>query len=239
MDDALQPLEAVQIKAHKYLALGIAASVALHLACVYLLFSMPSGSSSPRSSVTYVDLNAALHPAPAMTVPPREATPPTTAPEPQAPPVPETPPQAQQLQPAPPSQPAAAQETGHEERSHTIMGLGLTKGYFKSIGEGESLREGVKGYYLEMLQVINEKWWVDQQLDKRHLAPVVVSLTVARNGEIAGVELMRGSGSRSYDKAVLAALAAAGPLPPLPASYEGDFFKAPIRLVPPLNLMAW
>jgi periplasmic protein TonB len=240
MEDALQPLLAVQIKPHKYLALGIAVSVMLHLACVYVLFTMPSGSSSPRTSVTYVDLNAALHPAPAMTVPPREATPPTTAPEPEAPPVPETPPQAQQLQPALPSQPAAVQETRQEEqRSHTVMGLGLTKGYFKSLGEGETLREGVKGYYLEMLQVINEKWWVDQQLDKRRLAPVVVSLTVARNGEIAGIELMRGSGSRSYDKAVMAALAAASPLPPLPASYVGDFFKAPVRLVPPLNLMAW
>ena len=126
-----------------------------------------------------------------------------------------------------------------EGRSHTAIGLGLTKGYFRGLGDGGTLREGIKGYYLEMLQGINEKWWLDQQLDKRNLAPVVVNITVARNGEIIGSEIMKGSGNPRYDKAVLAALLAASPLPPLPPSYEGESFQAPIRLVPPLNLMAW
>jgi protein TonB len=50
---------------------------------------------------------------------------------------------------------------------------------------------------------------------------------------------MIGSGNRRYDSEVRKALAAAGPLPPLPANYEGDFFAAPVQLVPPLNLMGW
>jgi len=238
MEDTLQPLDTIQIKPNRYLVLGIAVSITLHLACAYLLFSVPAGSPAPSPLVTYVDLNAALHPAP-MSVPPKETTPPALAPEPLLPPVPEATPQAKQVE-APPSQPAATQAAQKEEqRTHTTLGLGLTKGYFKSLGEGETLREGVKGYYLEMLQVINEKWWMDQQLDKRRLAPVVVNLTVARDGVILDCEILRGSGNLRYDKAVLAALAAAGPLPPLPASYVGESFQAPVRLVPPLNLMAW
>ena len=254
MEDALQPLEAVQIKPNKYLVLGIAVSVLLHLACAFLLFGQPAGPPAPSPAVTYIDLNAPPHPA--ITVPTKITMPPKPVQEPRPPQVSENPPLAPQSEalPAKPAESAAPataaasaepvaaapQETRMEEqRSHTTMGLGLTKGYFKSLGEGETLREDVRGYYLEMLQGINEKWWMDQQLDKRRIDPVVVSITMARNGEIVGSEIIRGSGNPRYDKAVLAAVAAASPLPPLPASYEGDFFQAPIRLVPPLNLMAW
>jgi len=119
------------------------------------------------------------------------------------------------------------------------MGLGLTKGYFKSLGEGETLRVDIKEYYLEMLQAINEKWWLDEKIDKRRVAPVIVTITIARSGELVNSVMTRSSGNRQYDKAVLEALAKASPLPPLPKSYDQDFFQAPIRLVPPLNLMAW
>ena len=239
MEDALPQLDAVEpIKPNKYLVIGIAASITLHLICVFVLLTLPPGSRTPTPSVTYVDLGATQHPAPT-TAPPREATPPTPVPEAQTPPVPESPPQARQPQTSPAQSPATQETRVEEQRSHTVMGLGLTKGYFRSLGEGETLRVGIKGYYLEMLQGINEKWWIDQELDKRHLAPVVINLTVARNGEIVDTVIMRGSGNSRYDKAVLKALAAASPLPPLPPSYEGDFFQAPIRLVPPLNLMAW
>ena len=242
MEDTLQPLTALQqFKPNKVLVLGIAASMILHLVSAFVLLGLPPGSPAPAPSITYIDLNAPQRPAP-MTVPPKETAPPKVVRTPRTVPVPENPPQATR-EPARPSEAAPAvppQETRVEEpRSHTTMGLGLTKGYFKSLRDGDTLRQDIKGYYLEMLQQINEKWWVDQQLDKRRLAPVVVSITVARNGEIIGSEIMSGSGNRSYDKAVLAALVAASPLPPLPPSYQGDFFQAPIRLVPPLNLMAW
>jgi periplasmic protein TonB len=243
MEEALQPLEADQrIRSNKYFALGIAASVILHLICTIALF-LPQGSPAPPS-VTYIDLSMAQRPAP-MTAPPKEAAPEKVAQKPELPLVPDTPlapephPEAQQLK-AVPDQPAVTQDTKVEEqRSRTTFGLGLTKGYFKSLGDGETLREGVKGYYLEMLQGINEKWWLDQQLDKRRIDSIVVNVTVARNGEIVGSKIMMSSGNPRYDRAVLSALTAASPLPPLPASYEGEFFQAPIRLVPPLHLMAW
>jgi periplasmic protein TonB len=246
MEDALQPLAAVQqLKSSKYLALGITGSILLHLTCAFVLLGQPTQAPAPPPSITYVDLSAIKHPAP-MVVPPQETAPPKIQepqplrqPVPQPVPLPKAEPRLQQPEATSP-QPATAQELKVEEpRSHTVMGLGLTKGYFKSLGEGETLREGVKGYYLEMLQVINERWWIDDRIDKRKVAPVIVNITIARNGEIINSSIIRGSGNLRYDRAVLASLAAASPLPPLPENYVGDFFQAPIRLVPPLNLMSW
>lgn len=243
MEDALQPETVQQTTSNKKLILGLAASLILHLTVAAILIGLPGGSPPPAPSVTYVDLNAPQRPAP-MALPPKEAAP-VPAPEP---PTPATPELRQPVQPREAStEPAAAQPAAQpaqpakveEQRSRTIMGLGLTKGYFKSIGEGETLRADIKGYYLDMLQVVNEKWWLDEQIDKRRVEPIVVSITVARNGELVNTVVVRSSGNRRYDKAVLEALAKASPLPPLPASYEGDFFQAPIRLVPPLNLMTW
>jgi periplasmic protein TonB len=242
MEEALQPVEAdPQTRTNHYLAIGIAVSVTLHLICTFVMLGLPQGSPAPQS-VTYIDLGAPQHPAP-MPELPKQSAPENPAPKieqpavPEAPSAPESLPQAQQSQLLP--NPPAAAPKAEQERSHTTLGLGLTRGYFKSLGDGETLREDIKGYYLEMLQGINEKWWVDQQLDKRRIDPVMVSITVARNGEIVNSEVLRSSGNPRYDRAVLAALAAASPLPPLPSNYEGDFFQAPIRLVPPLNLMSW
>lgn len=239
MEEALQPETVQQTTSNKKLILGLAASLLLHLTVAGILVGLPGGSPAPAPSVTYVDLNAPQRPAP-MTVPPKEAAP-VPAPEPATPATqePRQPVQPREASPEPaaaqPAQPAKVEE----QRSRTILGLGLTKGYFKSIGEGETLRADIKGYYLDMLQVVNEKWWMDEQIDKRRVEPIVVSITVARNGELVNTVVVRSSGNRRYDKAVLEALAKASPLPPLPASYDGDFFQAPIRLVPPLNLMAW
>ncbi|HBG07195.1 MAG: hypothetical protein A2075_23775 [Geobacteraceae bacterium GWC2_58_44] len=246
MEEALQPLEADQhTRSTRNFALGIAASVILHLICTVLLFGLPEGSPA-RQSVTYVDLSTpqqrpAPMPAPLKEANPEQAAPEPVAAEPETPPVPETP-AAPESPPQPTAalqeQPPATPETEvAEQLSHTTLGLGLTKGYFQSLGSGETLREGIKDYYLEMLEGINEKWWLDPKLNR--LSTLVVNIIIARNGDIVDSQIVASSGDRRYDRAVVAALTAAGPLPPLPASYQGEFFLAPIRLVPPLNLMAW
>ena len=243
MEEALQPLDEADqpIRPNKHLILGIAASVILHLICTVALLGLPGGGSPSRQSITYIDLGAAAAQKP-MTPPAKAAPQEKELLPPEMPTVPETPPAPQQARAeepnAAPEQPAA-QNRVEEERSHTTLGLGLTKGYFRSLGDGETLRLDIKEYYLEMLQGINEKWWLDQQLDQKRVDPIVINITVARNGDIVGSAVMISSGNPRYDKAVQKSLAEAGPLPPLPADYEGDFFQAPIRLVPPLNLMAW
>jgi protein TonB len=240
MEDTLQPPGAVhQLKPHKNLLIGIAVSIALHLIFALVLLGLPSGPPRNTQSVTYLDLKALQAPAP-MAASSKPAPESETLHEEQTP---TQPPTLQQTKPAlqaAESTPQPPQQVKvEEERTRTVMGLGLTKGYFKSIAEGETLRVGIREYYLDMLQVINEKWWLDQQIDKRRVAPIVINITVARNGEILACDVIKTSGDRRYDKAVVAALVAASPLPPLPPSFTGDTFQAPIRLVPPLNLMAW
>lgn len=249
MEETMQPQEAVQQKSTNILAAGIAVSISLHLIAATLLVALPNGSST-NPPISYIDLKM-LEPPPATTAPVQSALKPAT-PQPVATsPVPENevatnssaqpvPPQTMQpQQPQVPEQPALKQGARVVEPAHSTLGMGLTKGYFKSLGDGETLREGVKGYYLEMLQGINEKWWVDQQLDKRRVDPLVVNLVIARNGDIVGSQVLRSSGNPRYDREVVAKLYAAGPFQPLPESYEGEYFEAPIRLVPPLNLLAW
>lgn len=243
MEQALQPLEPLEnpgSRSTRNFALGLAASLALHLVGTVILFSLPQGPES-TSSVTYVDLGTVQAPAP-VTAPVEQAAPQPVAPQEEPAPLPETPvveePAAQETT-ASLQQAAAAQEAvAAEQKPQTTLGIGLTKGFFESLGSGETLREEIKDYYLEMLQKINEKWWLDPQLQARQ-RPVVVNITVARTGELVDSSILVSSGDRRYDRAVLAAVAAAGPLPPLPHSYELDFFQAPVRLVPPLYLMTW
>lgn len=241
MEDALQPIdEDVQpIEINKPFAIGLAVSLVLHIACSVVIIGLPGGGSPPRQAITYVDLGHVPSP-PAMAPPASKAPAQKEIPETEAP-APETPAAPQALQEAKPQevpqQPAPA-ATPMEELSRTTLGLGITKGYFKSLSDGDTLRVDIKEYYLALLQRINEKWWMDQFQQKR-VNPIVVSITVARNGDILGSTIMTSSGDPQYDRAVQRSLVAAGPLPPLPPEYDGDIFMAPIRLVPPLNLMGW
>ena len=115
--------------------------------------------------------------------------------------------------------------------------LGLTSGYFSSIAQGQSLRGDIREYYFAMLRQINERWWVvrDDRLEGRR--ELMVTIVVARNGMILEKKLLRSSGNPALDSAMMQMLEAASPLPPLPATYDGDAFVAPIKFVRPLNLL--
>jgi len=117
------------------------------------------------------------------------------------------------------------------------LGLRITSGYFASIGEGETLRDDIREYYFEMLRSINEKWWVNKDNHLEGKKSAVFYLVIARNGTIVDRKLVESSGNPAYDKAMLQTLEAANPLPPLPETYRGDFFQAPLRFNAPLNLM--
>jgi periplasmic protein TonB len=258
MEEALQQMEAaeqVNTTHLNYFAIGITASVILHLICTVILFAVPEGSP-PSQSVTYVDLSLPQQAAPIRPTAPQAApkvaphpTPPQVAPQPAPPemteksaaeeaePQPRVQ-QAKEVAAQPPATPQPASAV--EERSHTTFGLGLTKGYFKGLRDGETLIPVAKEYFLQqMLPAINEKWWLDEKIDKKNAAPLIVNIVVARNGEIVSVVPLNRSENPGYDRAVLAALKATGPLPPLPAEFEGEYFQGIVTLVPPLNLMSW
>jgi protein TonB len=129
---------------------------------------------------------------------------------------------------------AAAQPAAMQDAS---LGLSITSGYFSSIGEGETLRDDIRVYYFEMLRRINEKWWLNRESRQAGRKSAVFYLVIARNGAIVDRMLMESSGNPASDRAMLQALEAANPLPPLPDTYRGDFFQAPLRFNMPLNLL--
>ncbi|GAW65609.1 tonB-dependent receptor [Geoanaerobacter pelophilus] len=245
MDEVLAPLDEADqpIKPNRQFITGLAVSLTLHLVCAVILVGLPGGGEQPRPQVTYVDLNSIATPRPAApAAKPAAAEPELPEPDPakaEPIPVPDTPPappqQVEEMQPE--AQPAPPQPAPAEERSATTFGMGLTKGYFKSLSDGDSLRPDVKAYYLEVLQGVNNKWWLEQKDQK--VRTIVVNISVARNGEIVGSFILQSSGNMVYDRMVQKTLEASGPLPPLPATFHGEVFNAPIRLVPPLNLLAW
>lgn len=243
MQDALDPLdeEHYPTSLNKQLITGLGVSLALHLVLAAVLLGIPGGGEPPRPAVTYIDLKSIPAPVttPAAAEPHPEPEPEPEQPQEEAEPLPPTPPaqQAQAEQPPTAAPQPAPPQTAVEERSLTSFGMGLTKGYFKPLSDGETLRPEIKEYYANLLQGVNEKWWLEQK--DRKVAPIVVTITVARNGEIMGSTILQSSGNIVYDRAVQKMLESAGPLPPVPANYFGDFFQAPVRLVPPLNLMAW
>lgn len=129
---------------------------------------------------------------------------------------------------------AATQPVATQDAS---LGLSITSGYFSSIGEGETLRDDIRVYYFEMLRRINEKWWLNRESHQAGRKSAVFYLVIARNGAIIDRMLMESSGNPEYDRQMLHTLEAANPLPPLPDTYQGDFFQAPLRFNMPLNLM--
>ncbi len=46
-----------------------------------------------------------------------------------------------------------------EDASATSLGLGMTYGFVSSLGNGATLREDVREYYLVLVEKINKVWW--------------------------------------------------------------------------------
>jgi protein TonB len=114
----------------------------------------------------------------------------------------------------------------------------MSRGFFKSLAEGQSLKSDIRDYYFVMLDKINESWWRNGMANREGVfQEPLIEVQITRNGEIANRALVRSSGNPAYDRSILKAIDAAAPLPPLPNSFTGEFFQAPVRLVAPLGLM--
>jgi protein TonB len=129
---------------------------------------------------------------------------------------------------------AASQPESVQDAS---LGLSITSGYFGAIAEGESLRDDIREYYFEILRRINAKWWLNRENLQGGRNRAVFYLVIARDGTIVERMMAASSGNPAYDRAMMRTLEASSPLPPLPESYRGDFFQAPLRFNAPLNLL--
>lgn len=119
------------------------------------------------------------------------------------------------------------------------LSLGMSRGFFRGIADGESLKSDVREYYLALLDTINERWWSVAGTAGVELGRSEAMLTIVmkKSGEMVDVRLVKSTGSPAYDRMILQAVQAASPLPPLPESYASDLFLAPVRLVAPRGLL--
>ncbi|HEY5974994.1 MAG TPA: TonB family protein [Geobacteraceae bacterium] len=124
-----------------------------------------------------------------------------------------------------------------EAVQRTAIGFGMTSGYFGSFADGETLRDDIRNYYFDLLRKVNEAWWTEGVASPGWLRGATVNLVIDREGRLVTKVIIQSSGNREYDQALLAALDRAVPLPPLPVTYQGEQFMAPLRFVAPLNLM--
>ncbi|MBT1075905.1 energy transducer TonB [Geobacter grbiciae] len=212
-------------------------SLALHLSFAALASLFPGRLTGLASeSIVMVDLTDAAAP---LTKPPVGATavqrPVSPAqkqmvlptPEEKALPAPSPTPMEELPPPVPP------------QTSVSSLSVGLTRGFFRSLADGETLRGDVREYYFELVERVNEQWW--DAASGTGMEPgrqeALVTITVRKNGELLDVRLIRSSGNDQYDRLIMDTLQAASNLPPLPDSYPGEFFQAPLRLMAPRGLL--
>lgn len=224
--------------ANNPLVRALTLSVALHLAFVIVAMLLPGRlvRYNPEH-IVMVDLTDATHPVQQQE--PREITSvkpsavnmqqqmvvpdPSDMVVPLPQPIPE-----EEVSPPPPAQ-----------ANDSSLSLGLTRGFFRSLADGETLRSDVREYYFALVERVNEQWWTtaartDMELGRRE---ALVTITVRKSGEIFDVRLLKSSGNDDYDRMIVDALQAASNLPPLPESFPGEFFQAPLRLMAPRGLL--
>jgi hypothetical protein len=119
----------------------------------------------------------------------------------------------------------------------TSLGLGMSYGFVSSLGDGATLREDIRAYYLLLVERINKVWWeragsVSDAIRQDGIAVVVVR----SDGTLVGRQIQRGTGSLEADQALLESIDKAAPMPPLPSSFGRDMFTAPLRIKAPLQL---
>ena len=119
----------------------------------------------------------------------------------------------------------------------TPLGLGMTNGYFSSLADGRTLREDIRGYYFDILEKINKRWWQKAgTLAEVAQQDSIIEILIGRDGKLIDVRQMRSTGSREVDRALIDAITEVAPFPPLPDSYEPQMFQAPLKISKPSHL---
>ncbi|BDV43285.1 TonB-dependent receptor [Geotalea uraniireducens] len=236
MNDFLFP----QRQTHKEFAGGVIASLAIHTAIFASLFVLSQHvSRTTTTQALFIDMSNQV------ASPPPGSPSPTQAKPIVAPSRPE--PMAMAASDAagktsPPEQPVQPTDEAIQPTSRPAadpFSLGLSRGYFQTIGDGTTLRNDIRDYYMRMLQQINERWWENGTPSSGSAkGEIFLTVTLNRSGEILGINLLQGSGNIDYDRKIIDAVRRASPLPPVPDGYRGEFFQAPLRLVAPLGLLS-
>lgn len=115
--------------------------------------------------------------------------------------------------------------------------LGMANGYFSSLADGRTLRDDIRGYYFDILEKINRRWWQTAGTIKEvALQDGIIEIMIGRDGELLGTRQIRSTGSRVVDKLIADAITQEAPYPTLPASYASGTFQAPLKITKPSYL---
>ncbi|OHB32609.1 MAG: hypothetical protein A2X79_05190 [Desulfuromonadaceae bacterium GWB2_53_15] len=119
------------------------------------------------------------------------------------------------------------------------LGLGMANGYFSSLADGRTLRDDIRGYYFDIMEKINLRWWQTAGTIKEVAQQDgIIEIQIGRDGKLFDVRLMRGTGSSVADRAIINAITEAAPFPALPTSYELETFRAPLKISKPSHLFS-
>ncbi|MEI6213624.1 MAG: TonB C-terminal domain-containing protein [Desulfuromonadales bacterium] len=120
----------------------------------------------------------------------------------------------------------------------TKLGRGVAYGYVSSLADGATLQAGVREYYLELVEKINAIWWERAgMLSEAPRQDGTVEIVVLRDGTLAARRMIRGTGSREVDRALIESIDRAAPFSRLPADFLPNVFFAPIKITAPSRLL--
>jgi protein TonB len=127
------------------------------------------------------------------------------------------PPIKAQPKPQPPAITRALREDTHE-------GAPGTSAHPASIspGQGAAQRQAEQDYFRQIVQKISRYRFASREQNTSPQGLVVTRLTLARDGQVLDVSLLKSSGSPSLDGAVVQTIRQASPFPPLPADLGGE-----------------
>ena len=100
-------------------------------------------------------------------------------------------------------------------------GGGFGSGQGVSIGSGSGEESGIDSWYIRQVEQRIGRNWLRTSLGKLSRVEAIATFVVRPNGQIDQIELEQNSGVRSVDRAVLRAIQASNPLPPLPYELRG------------------
>jgi len=154
-------------------------------------------------------------------------------PQPPNPPAPS--PQVQTPSPSPPvkaqpkPQPPAVTRALREDRRDGAPGTAAHPASV-SPGQGYAQRQAEQDYFRQIVEKISRYRFLSREQNTSPQGLVVTRLTLARDGGVLDVSLLKSSGSATLDNAVVQTIRQASPFPPLPADLGGEqTFVVPVN----------
>lgn len=98
-------------------------------------------------------------------------------------------------------------------------------------GSVKAFEDKYPAYYTIIKARIDDNWTYPQSLKEGRVS-LIVSIKIARSGELMNASVEVSSGNPVFDESLVSAVWRAAPFPPLPADFEGNFLETGLRFCP-------